>query len=107
MREYLHQSSQFDAFPYDAEMYKSMLRQLGAKRIRESRYMGWANQPRVVTWEAGSVDHETRKFGFPGLRRFPAGVPFTSNEKIGKRGWPKYLKLVYWPNKTRNKTRNI
>ncbi len=81
MREYLHQSSQFDAFPYDAEMYKSMLRQLGAKRIRESRYMGWANQPRVVTWEAGSVDHETLKISLSRLTEFSDNRPIIINEK--------------------------
>lgn len=81
MREYLHQSSQFDAFPYDAEMYKSLLRQLGAKRIRESHFMGWANQPRVVTWEAGSVDHETLKISLSRLPEFSDSRPIIINEK--------------------------
>lgn len=51
-RYYVHKSSIFDTMLYDVPAIKEAIKNAGGKNVRTSRYMGWSNQPDVVTFSA-------------------------------------------------------
>ena len=58
-RAYVAYSSWFDAHRYDREKISEVLRDAGAKNIRESHSFGMRNQPKVVTFDPGNVSLRT------------------------------------------------
>lgn len=83
MRQYISLSSQFNTFHYDAQLYKSMLRQLGVKNVCLSRLNGLSNQPQVVAFPIDSVDIEVLKISFSRLPEFSDGRSIIIYDK----GW--------------------
>ncbi|MCK4668171.1 hypothetical protein KAU33_15580 [Candidatus Dependentiae bacterium] len=55
-RYYVHNSSIFDTMLYDVPAIKEAIKNAGGKNVRTSRYMGWSNQPDVVTFSASPND---------------------------------------------------
>lgn len=55
-RYYVQNSSIFNTMTYDVPAIKKAIKNAGGKNIRTSRYMGWRNQPDVVTFSAQSND---------------------------------------------------
>lgn len=73
MRKYIDMTSQFNAMPYDADLYAAILRQAGAKVVRKARIYGWANQPRVVTYAGDSIHDDAVRIALSRLPEFSDG----------------------------------
>lgn len=55
MRFYIKWSSWFDSHPYNRAKISKLVKQAGGKNVRLANAYGWANQPKVVTFNAPST----------------------------------------------------